>query len=90
MKNLKVINNNRLAVILLKEKMLAINGKIQPNSKLYYQYVNELLRLCELTPYQNYCIIGLLLSDASLQLNNNGDKSRIKLQQTIRRIKSYS
>lgn len=81
----KQVEKNRQQMSLLKEQLLNEQGKIYPNSKQYICYKNKLITTCQLTPFQFYCAIGLLLSDASIQLNTKGLEGRLKMQQTIKR-----
>jgi hypothetical protein len=81
----KQVEKNRQQMVLLKDRLLEENGKIYPNSKAYTSYKNKCITICQLTPFQFYCTIGLLLSDASIQLNAKGLEGRLKMQQTIKR-----
>lgn len=56
--------------------------RFKGNTKELKQYVSLLEQdLTTLTPFQFEAAIGLVLSDASLQYNNNGTRVRIKMQQ---------
>jgi hypothetical protein len=59
-------------------------GVLKPNSTNYNIYVSTLQDSCKLTPFQFYCSVGLILSDASLSLNQPQTSGRIKIQQTVR------
>jgi len=86
MKSYTYINKIRLDLISLKQSILnvkpfAFNG----NTKDRIQYCNKLQSLLgTFTPYQTYALLGLLLSDASLQASSSGKKFRLKMQQSIR------
>jgi hypothetical protein len=61
-----------------------LTGQLKPGSSNYNTYRNTLISNCNITPYQRYCLIGLFLSDASVQFNKEGSAGRVKVQQTIR------
>lgn len=81
---LKQIQAARKKVLLLKENLQKL-GPIKPNSLAYRQYQDTLMELCVLTTFQLYCLVGLILSDASLQLSMNGKNNRLKTQQSNKR-----
>lgn len=84
MRNYQEIQQIRKDLIRFQEQALAGNPSyFRPNSKRYRQYIDMLTQgLKELTPYQLYAVIGLLMSDASLQQNSRGSACRIKMQQS--------
>lgn len=82
--NKNVALDSRRKVLALKNQLLLDHGKLVPNGKPYNYYKTNLLKECKLTPFQYYALVGLLLSDASLQYNNNKDGARIKMQQSIK------
>lgn len=79
----KAVNFQRTELILLQNK-LKEHCAMKPNSTNYNIYVETLQVNCKLTPFQFYCTLGLLLSDASRSLNVAKTGGRIKLQQTVR------
>jgi hypothetical protein len=71
------LNEERIQLIKEKNKLISAN-KFSGNTKEVREYKNKISGLSQL---QLCWTIGLLLSDASLQANNNNTSCRLKIQQ---------
>lgn len=80
---------NRRKVLKIREEFLLENPDcLKGNTKERNQYVAKLVKLSpKLASYQFDMMLGLVLSDASLQRNASKTTSRIKMQMTY--YKSY-